>query len=204
MCTIPLPTFDVSIQGNGVPCHGDALVARCSRLSSQATMSHEFKSCQTSRDPHPQDNYPRYSIGGRRFYTRWVNPLIVLCRLSIGDDRGDATFRYVRRVTIGTPVRRQPRTTWFPSYGHWSELGVGLGATHLPPCTFYPSGNFSLISGMSPRPSQPGANFSFELTGNWCAALVRSTDISAGFSPLNLRLGRYTKRPRLLVKFGPR
>jgi hypothetical protein len=59
---------------------------------------------------------------------------------------------------------------------------------------FYPLGHPSLISKCATRPLEPGASFSFELTGNRGAALVTKHSTYREDSLLDSAFERYTKR----------
>ena len=67
---------------------------------------------------------------------------------------------------------------------------------HLPPCTFYltkPSSTHS-FQNVPPSPVEPGANFSFELTGKRGAALVTKYSTYREDSLLESAFENYTKR----------
>ena len=68
-----------------------------------------------------------------------------------------------------------------------------MAPRYLLHCAFHPLGYPSLIPDIPPRPLEPGASFSFELTGNRGAALVTKYPTYREDSLLESAFERYTK-----------
>ena len=71
---------------------------------------------------------------------------------------------------------------------------LALVPQYLLPCTLHPSTLLHLVQNVQPRPAEPGASFSYELTGSHGAALVTKYQTYREDSLLESAFERYTKR----------
>ena len=76
----------------------------------------------------------------------------------------------------------------------FERSGLNLALRYLRPCTSSPFDHPPIILNLPPSPLEPGAKFSFELTGNRGAALVTKYPTYKEGSLLEFEFEEYTKR----------
>ena len=98
-------------------------------------------------------------------------------------------------LTIGTPVPRQPRLPGCLRTRTVREIKAGLGVTvSATTCVLSLRLSSTRLKNPPPRPLEPGAHFSFELTGTRGAALVTKYKTYRQDSSLESEFEEYTKR----------
>jgi len=121
----------------------------------------------TSREPSPTD-YTRIGIGDVGFIRRGQFHLLFSAASPVGDVPSAS-----EPLNIGRTTFRGPRDPGCLRTDTVRRLGASLGAT-VPTPLYVPSLRppSAYLKNAPPSPLQPGAHFSFELTGNHGAALM--------------------------------
>jgi len=150
----------------------------------------------TSREPAPTHDYTRISIGDVGFIRRGQFHLLFSAGCPLGERRlGEDVPATFEELSIGTPVFGQPRLPACLRTDTVREVGGGVGATVSPTLYVVFIGQSSTcLRNVPPRLLEPGAGFSFELTGNRGAALVTKYPTYRGDSLRESAFEKYTKR----------
>ena len=149
----------------------------------------------TSREPAPTQNYTRISIGDVGFIRRGQFHLLFSACSPLGERQlGEDVPATFEELTIGTSVSRQPRLPGCLRTDTVREVGAGVSVTVS--ATLYVLSLRSILRSsktVPPRPLEPGAKFSFELTGKRGAALVTKYPTYRKDTMLESAFESYTK-----------
>ena len=155
------------------------------------------------REPAPS-NYPRIRLGDVGFIRDGQFHLLFSAGCQLGGRQpGSDVPDTFEELTVGTPVFRQPLVPGCLRTATIRELRASVGVGVSPTLYVEALDHPLLIQKMSPRPVEPSANFSFELTGNRGAALVTKYPSYREDSQLRSAFAGYTKRHyKSWVKFA--